>query len=64
MTLLSSRNSTAADFRRIIGLMESGQIDTTPWITHRSPLDGMIDQFPTWLDPANRVLKAIVEVNE
>lgn len=62
MTLLSSRNSTSADFRRILHLMESGAIDTTPWITHRAPFGEMISQFPGWLEPENRVLKAIVEL--
>jgi 2-desacetyl-2-hydroxyethyl bacteriochlorophyllide A dehydrogenase len=62
MTLLSSRNSTAHDFRRIIALMEEGKVNTTPWITHRAALDDMISQFEGWLDPANRVLKAVIEV--
>jgi 2-desacetyl-2-hydroxyethyl bacteriochlorophyllide A dehydrogenase len=61
-TLLSSRNSTSRDFTRIIGLIEEGAIDTTPWITHRSPFDGMIDQFPSWLEPASQVIKAVVEI--
>ena len=34
-TLLCSRNALPKDFTRIIGLIESGQIDTRPWITHR-----------------------------
>jgi 2-desacetyl-2-hydroxyethyl bacteriochlorophyllide A dehydrogenase len=62
MTLLSSRNSTAQDFRRIIAMMEAGEIDTAPWITHRAQLSDLAACFPTWLDPANRVLKAIVDV--
>lgn len=62
MTILSSRNSTAADFRQIISLMESGEVNTSPWITHRTNLDGMIAEFPSWLDPQNRVLKAMVDV--
>jgi 2-desacetyl-2-hydroxyethyl bacteriochlorophyllide A dehydrogenase len=63
-TLLASRNSTAKDFRRIIGLIESGAIDTTPWITHRTSLDRLVDVFPTWLDPASRVVKGLVDVDE
>lgn len=60
-TLLASRNSTGEDFRRIIELIESGKIDTTPWITHRSSYRDMIVNFPTWLDPASRTIKAILE---
>ena len=61
MTLLSTRNSTPADFRHIIGLMEAEIIDTAPWITHRAPLDDLIADFPSWLEPATGVIKAVVE---
>jgi 2-desacetyl-2-hydroxyethyl bacteriochlorophyllide A dehydrogenase len=61
MTLLSSRNSTPADFARIIALIEEGRVDTSPWVTHRAGFDQMIGQFPQWLDPASGVIKAIVE---
>jgi 2-desacetyl-2-hydroxyethyl bacteriochlorophyllide A dehydrogenase len=60
-TLLASRNSTGNDFRRIISLIEDGVIDTTPWITHRVAYREMISEFPKWLDPASRTVKAIVE---
>ncbi len=45
MTLLATRNSTPADFQRIIGMMEAGQVHTSPWITHRATVDTMIGQF-------------------
>jgi 2-desacetyl-2-hydroxyethyl bacteriochlorophyllide A dehydrogenase len=61
ISLLATRNSTSADFRHIIGLMESGAIDTSPWITHRAAADEMIAQFPSWLEPATGVIKAVVE---
>ena len=60
LTLLSTRISTPADFARIITLMETGQIDTTPWITHSVPADEMIGAFPLWLEPASGVIKAMV----
>ncbi len=60
-TLLASRNSVAADFTRIIGLIESGQLDTSPWITHRCPAASVPEEFSRWLDPAQCCLKAIVE---
>jgi 2-desacetyl-2-hydroxyethyl bacteriochlorophyllide A dehydrogenase len=62
MTVMSSRNGTASDFKWVIEKMESGAIDTTPWITHRAAFDDMIPQFPTWLDPATGVIKAMVEL--
>lgn len=60
LTLFASRNATAADFGRVIGLLESGRIDTMPWITHRAPFDEMIARFPSWLQPESRTIKAMV----
>jgi threonine dehydrogenase-like Zn-dependent dehydrogenase len=61
LTLLSTRNSTRLEFSRIIRLLEEGQIDTKPWITHQVPCAAMIDQFPVWLSPEAGVIKAMVE---
>ncbi len=63
MTFLASRNALAADFVRIIKLIEEGQIDTKPWLTHRSSFDEMIKRFPTWMKPETGVIKAIVEID-
>lgn len=60
MTLLATRNSTAADFRRILALLEAGKVDTEPWITHRADAEEMTALFPSWLEPETRVLKAVV----
>jgi threonine dehydrogenase-like Zn-dependent dehydrogenase len=62
ITLLASRNSTAADFRRIIALIEAGKIDTRPWITHRASLGQVPELFPEWLAPDAGVVKAVVDV--
>jgi len=62
LTLLASRNSTPDDFGRIIALMESGAIDTSAWVTHRSGFDGLIDAFDGWLEPGAGVIKAVVEM--
>ncbi len=61
LTLLATRNSTGDDFRRIIALMEAGQIDTAPWITHRADCADMIAHFPDWIKPETGVIKAMVE---
>ncbi len=61
MTVMSSRNGTAADFRQVIDLVESGAIDTTPWITHRATPAKLIKDLPTWLDPASGCLKAMMQ---
>ena len=62
MTLLGSRNATPHDFHRIIALMENGTINTAPWITHRSEFDGLIANFPDWLQPQNGVIKAMLHL--
>lgn len=63
ITLLASRNSTARDFQHIRTLVETGRIDTRPWMTHRASFEEMPAAFPSWLDPANRVIKAIVHLD-
>jgi 2-desacetyl-2-hydroxyethyl bacteriochlorophyllide A dehydrogenase len=62
MTVMSSRNGTADDFKWVIQQVESGAIDTRPWITHRASFETMAGQFPSWLDPASGVIKAMLEV--
>jgi 2-desacetyl-2-hydroxyethyl bacteriochlorophyllide A dehydrogenase len=62
-TLLCSRNALPADFRRIIGLIENGTIDTNPWISHRASFDELPEIFPTFTKPETGVIKAIVELN-
>ena len=61
-TLHASRNAVPADFTRIINLIETGQIDTTPWITHRTNFDSLIGDFPSFTRPETGVIKAMVEV--
>jgi 2-desacetyl-2-hydroxyethyl bacteriochlorophyllide A dehydrogenase len=62
LTVLSSRNAVSADFTRIIGLIEAGRIDTTPWITHRAGLAEVPARFESWTKPATGVIKAMIEV--
>ncbi|MBM3734156.1 MAG: zinc-binding alcohol dehydrogenase family protein [Acidobacteria bacterium] len=61
LTLLASRNGTPAEHRRIVGLLESGRIDTSPWISETAPASEIIERFPRWLDPAAGVVKAVIE---
>ena len=60
-TLYASRNALPRDFRRIIRLIESGTIDTRPWITHRSGFNTLIDDFPSFTKPETGVIKAMVK---
>ncbi len=63
MTVYASRNSVPKDFSRIIGLIEGGQIDTRPWITHRTGFADLIGDFPSYTRPETGVIKAMVEVD-
>ena len=61
-TLMCSRNALPKDFTRIISLIETGQIDTKPWITHRTAFENLAADFPSFLKPETGVIKAMVEV--
>jgi threonine dehydrogenase-like Zn-dependent dehydrogenase len=61
-TLYASRNALPEDFTRIIKLIETGQIDTRPWITHRTDFERLIGDFPSFTRPETGVIKAMVEV--
>ena len=62
LDIRASRNALPGDFTRIIKLIEDGQIDTQPWITHHAAFDEMIEVFPKWTLPETGVIKAVVEV--
>ena len=64
LSLLASRNALSRDFSRIIQLIESGAINTRPWITHRIPFAETIRTFPGLLAPGSGVLKAVIEMPE
>ena len=63
LTLLASRNAVPGDFTRIIGLIEQGEIDTRPWITHRTDFDRLGADLPRFARPEAGVIKAVVEVD-
>lgn len=61
-TLMSSRNATREDFSRVMEAMKGGLIDPTTYITHRIAFGQVKDEFESFLDPANGVIKAMVEM--
>lgn len=62
LTLMGSRNATREDFEYVVNAVKTGTVDTDSYITHRSNLDEMINQFEEWLSPEAKVIKAVVEV--
>jgi 2-desacetyl-2-hydroxyethyl bacteriochlorophyllide A dehydrogenase len=61
LSLLGSRNATRDDFEHVLACMREGRIPTRALHTHRTSLLQMPAVFPTWLDPATGVIKALVE---
>ena len=62
ITLLATRNALPDEFKRIIGLIEDGSIDTRAWITHRTSFDALAADFPLYTQPETGVIKAVVEL--
>ncbi len=63
MTLLGSRNATPEDFDTVVRAMRAGRVPTDALATHRLSLNEVPDRFPELLDPANGVVKALVELS-
>jgi 2-desacetyl-2-hydroxyethyl bacteriochlorophyllide A dehydrogenase len=61
-TLMSSRNATRHDFMHVMSSMKNGLVNPSTYITHRVQFDEVRTEFESWLDPANGVVKAMVEV--
>lgn len=60
-TLLASRNATTEDFETVLAAMRAGQVPTAALATHRMTLADVPARFARLLDPAEGVIKAIVE---
>ncbi len=60
-TLMSSRNATRQDFDQVIDAILNKQIDVMSMISHRTRFSDVRREFSSWHDPANGVIKAMVE---
>ena len=61
-TLMSSRNATRQDFEYVIASIKKGEVQPTTYITHRVAFDDVAEEFESWLNPGNAVIKAMVEM--
>lgn len=61
-TLMSSRNATRADFEYVIECIKKGLIKPENYITHRVDFEAIKDNFESWLNPVNGVIKAMVNI--
>jgi 2-desacetyl-2-hydroxyethyl bacteriochlorophyllide A dehydrogenase len=60
-TILSSRNSTAAEHHRVLDLMESGGIDVSAWPTECARPEVLGTRFPLWLHREAGVVKSVID---
>jgi threonine dehydrogenase-like Zn-dependent dehydrogenase len=59
-TLMSSRNAMREDFQWVANSIEQKLIDPSLFISHRIAFEDLASQFPDLINPANRVIKALV----
>jgi len=60
LTLLASRNATAADVDTVIAHVRAGGVDATPWIAEHVPLAGLPEALPRWAGARGAGLKGVV----
>lgn len=63
LTLKASRAAMAADFKKIISLMESGGIDAGAFITHRIKFDEIPHEFEKLYSYGGSLIKAVIEMD-
>ncbi len=59
-TLKSSRNATAADFKRVISYLERGIVDVRPWFAGVTAPADVAASYATWLDPEAGIIKPMI----
>ncbi|MFB5664293.1 zinc-binding alcohol dehydrogenase family protein [Alteribacillus sp. HJP-4] len=62
LTLMGSRNARKEDFRRVKQAIASKDLVLEPYITHKTSFAQLIDDYESWYDPAENVIKAMVTV--
>jgi threonine dehydrogenase-like Zn-dependent dehydrogenase len=62
LTVLGSRNATAADFRHSIEIIERGQAPVADWITQRTTLEELPATFRSLEEKGSGSIKAIVDL--
>jgi 2-desacetyl-2-hydroxyethyl bacteriochlorophyllide A dehydrogenase len=61
INLKASRNALPKDFRKIIGLLQSGELNMDGYITHRLQFNTLTRDFTTLFTPKEQLIKAIIE---
>jgi len=58
--LMSSRNATKEDYEYVIRVLKDKRINPGNYITHRTSFTDVSDRFPSFLEPKNKVIKAMI----
>lgn len=61
VTLKSSRNAVATDFKKLIQLLKAGLVNIDGLITHRLSFDTIAENFTKLYLPEEKVIKAVIE---
>ncbi len=62
-TLMSSRNATRADFEHVINCIKNKSVNPLNYITHRVAFKDVKDNFTSWLNLENGVIKAMISMD-
>ena len=62
-TLMSSRNATKKDFEFVIDCIKDHRVKPLNFITHRVSFGQTGNEFASWLNPANGVIKAMIAMS-
>jgi len=60
ITLLSSRNATAEDFRRVLDNLATGRSSSDYWLAGSTAPEDVPAEFPKWLDVEAGIIKPVI----
>lgn len=63
-TMMSSRNATREDFETVIQFLKENKLNKEAYITHRTRFSEVAGCFGDWLNPANGVIKAMIDFDQ
>ncbi|WP_158857034.1 zinc-binding alcohol dehydrogenase family protein [Lunatibacter salilacus] len=61
-SILCSRNATKEDFLFVMETLAKKLFPTEMYVTHQVSFEQLIDDFNSWTDPANQVIKAMASL--
>ena len=60
ITLMSSRNATAQDFRRVLENLATGKSSSDYWLAGSTAPEDVPAEFPKWLDVEAGIIKPVI----